>query len=107
MTEPLPRAEDTTRHLTLQYLLLAFSQLRIRHEALRCLDDLLAFLCGAPREPLPEGVTRGELAAAYLDELSRDGHSRECDFRWLRDDPDFENALVRYRGQLGNCGVVQ
>ena len=40
MTDTLPRAEDLTRHLTLQYLVLAFSQLRIR-----------------------EGCTRGELAA--------------------------------------------
>ena len=100
MTDTLPRAEDLTRHLTLQYLLLAFSQLHIRHEALRCLDELLAFLCGAPREPLPEGCTRGELAATYLDELSRDGRCRECDFRWLRADPEFDDTLARHRARL-------
>ena len=100
MTDTLPRAESPTRLLTLQYLLLAFSQLRVRNEALRYLDDLLAFLCGAPREPLPEGCTRGELAASYLNELSRDGRSRECDFRWLRTDPEFDGTLERYRAQL-------
>lgn len=103
MIDTLPRAENLTRHLTLQYLLLAFSQLRIRNEALRYLDDLLAFLCGAPHEPLPEGCTRGELASAYLDELGCDGRCRECDFRWLRDDPDFENTLERYRTQLATA----
>lgn len=100
MTDTLPRAENTTRHLTLQYLLLAFSQLRVRNEALRYLDDLLAFLCGAPDEPLPEGCTRGELAAAYLDELSRDGRSRECDLRWLHADPEFDGTLERYMAKL-------
>ena len=100
MTDILPRAEDLTRHLTLQYLLLAFSRLRIRNEALRYLDDLLAFLCGAPREPLPEGGTRGELAAAYLHELGRDGRSRDYDLQWLRNDPAFEDTLERCRVQL-------
>ena len=100
MTDTLPRAESPTRLLTLQYLLLAFSQLRVRNEALRYLDDLLAFLCGAPQEPLPEGCTRGELAAVYLDDLSRDGRCREYDFRWLRSDPAFEDTLQRSRVQL-------
>ena len=63
MTDTLPRAEDLTRHLTLQYLVLAFSQLRIRVETLHYLDDLLTFLSAAPAAPLPEGCTRGELAA--------------------------------------------
>ena len=100
MTDTLPRAENTTRHLTLQYLLLAFSQLHIRHEALRCLDDLLAFLTAAPREPMPDGCTRGELAAEYLDQLSRDGQCRECDFRWLHGDLEFDDTLDRYRIML-------
>ena len=34
MTDTLTRTDDLTRHLTLQYLVLAFSQLHIRHEAL-------------------------------------------------------------------------
>ena len=100
MTDTLPRAEDLTRHLTLQYLLLAFSQLHIRHEALRCLDDLLTFLAAAPREPMPDGRTRGELAAEYLDGLGRDGRCRECDFQWLHGDPEFHDTLARYRTQL-------
>ena len=70
MTDTLPRAENPTRHLTLHYLLLAFSQLRIRHEALRCLDDLLTFFAAAPHEPMPEGRTRGELAAELDAQIS-------------------------------------
>ncbi len=100
MTDTLTRADDPTRHLTLQYLVLAFSQLHIRHEALRCLDDLLTFLTTAPQAPLPDGCTRGVLAAAYLDDLRREGKSRDCDFRWLRDDPAFQDTLERHRVQL-------
>ena len=104
MTDTLTRTDDPTRHLTLQYLVLAFSQLHIRHEALRCLDDLLTFLVGAPREPMPEGGTRGELAGVYLDELSRDGRCRECDFQWLRDDPAFQDTLQNHRARLDAAG---
>ena len=100
MTDTLPRAENPTRHLTLHYLLLAFSQLHIRHEALRCLDDLLTFLAAAPHEPMPDGRTRGELAAEYVDGLARDGHCRECDFLWLHDDPELRDTLERHRAVL-------
>ena len=105
MTDTLPRAESPTRLLTLQYLLLAFSQLRVRNEALRYLDDLLAVLSGTPRERLPEGCTRGELAAVYLDDLSRDGRCRDYDLRWLRNDPAFEDTLQRFRVQLRDIGA--
>ena len=104
MTDTLPRAENPTRHLTLQYLLLAFSRLHVRHEALRYLDDLLTFLAAAPREPMPEGRTRGELAAEYLDGLSRDGRCRDCDFEWLRDDPEFQGKLKHHRTLLAAAG---
>ena len=100
MTDTQPRAEDLTRHLTLQYLVLAFSQLHVRHEALHYLDDLLTYLATAPEAPLPDGCTRGELASAYLDDLRRDGRCRDCDFRWLRDDPVFQDTLKRHRLQL-------
>ena len=100
MTKTLPRTEDSTRHLALQYLVLAFSQLRIRDEALRYLEDLLSFLAAAPAARLPEGCTRGELGAAYLDDLSRNGRCREFDFQWLRDDHAFRDTLERYRVQL-------
>ena len=99
MTNTLPRAEDSTRHLALQYLVLAFSRLRIRDEALRYLEDLLGFLAADPAARLPEGRTRGELGAAYLDDLSRNG-SPEFDFPWLRDDPVFQDTLQRHRGQF-------
>lgn len=100
MTNTLPRAEDSTRHLALQYLVLAFSRLRIRDDALRYLEDLLGFLAADPSARLPEGRTRGELGAAYLDDLSRNGRSREFDFQWLRDDPGFQDTLQRHRGQF-------
>ena len=100
MTNTLPRAEDSTRHLALQYLVLAFSQLQIRDEALGYLEDLLAFLAADPAARLPDGWTRGELGGAYLDDLSRNGRCRECDFQWLRDDPVFRDTLERYRAQL-------
>ena len=99
MTNTLPRAEDSTRHLALQYLVLAFSRLRIRDEALRYLKDLLGFLAADPAARLPEGRTRGELGAAYLDDLSRNG-CPEFDFQWLRDDPVFQDTLQRHRGQF-------
>ena len=104
MTETLPRAESPTRHLTLQYLLLAFSQLHVRHEALRCLDDLLTFLAAAPHEPIPEGRTRGELAAEYLDGLSRNGRCRAGDFAWLHDDQEFRDTLEHHRTLLAAAG---
>ena len=100
MTNTLPRAEDSTRHLALQYLVLAFSRLRIRDEALRYLEDLFGFLATDPAARLPEGRTRGELGAAYLDDLSRNGRCREFDFQWLRDDPAFQDTLQRHRGQF-------
>ena len=100
MINILPRTEDSTRHLALQYLVLAFSQLRIRDEALRYLEDLLGFLAADPAARLPEGWTRGGLGVAYLDDLSRHGRCREFDFQWLRDDPVFRDTLDRYRGQL-------
>ena len=100
MTNTLPRAEDSTRHLALQYLVLAFSRLRIRDEALRYLEDLLGFLAADPAARLPEGQTRGELGAAYLDDLSRNGSCPVFDFQWLRDDPVFQDTLQRHRGQF-------
>ena len=100
MINILPRTEDSTRHLTLQYLVLAFSRLRIRDEALRYLEDLLGFLAADPAARLSEGRTRGELGAAYLDELSRNGSCPEFDFQWLRDDPVFQDTLQRHRGQF-------
>ena len=100
MTNTLPRAEDSTKHLALQYLVLAFSRLRIRDEALRYLEDLFGFLAADPAARLPEGWTRGELGAAYLDDLSRNGRCREFDFQWLRDDPAFQDTLQRHRGQF-------
>ena len=100
MIDTLPRAEDWTRHLTLQYLVLAFSQLRIRDEALRYLEDLLTFLVADPEARLREDGTRGELAAGCLDDLSRDGRCGELDFQWLRDDPVLQDTLERYRAQL-------
>ena len=100
MLNTLPQAEDSTRHLVLQYLVLAFSQLRIRDEALRYLEDLLTYLVADPTARLPEGWTRGELGAAYLENLSRYGQCREFDFQWLRDDPVFQGTLERYRAQL-------
>ena len=105
MTDTLPRAENPTRHLTLQYLLLAFSQLHVRHEALRCLDDLLTFLAGAPHEPMPDGRTRGELAAEYLDGLSRDGRCRDCELQWLHDDPEFQDTLEHHGARLAAAGI--
>ncbi len=100
MTNTLPHTEDSTRHLALQYLVLAFSQLRIRDEALRYLEDLLTYLVADPAALLPEGWTRGELGAAYIDNLSRYGQCREFDFQWLRDDPEFHGTLERYRARL-------
>ena len=100
MINILPRTEDSTRHLALQYLVLAFSQLHIRDEALGYLEDLLSFLAADPAARLPEGRTRGELGAAYLDDLSRNGSCPEFDFQWLRDDPVFQDTLQRHRGQF-------
>lgn len=105
MTETLPRAENQTRHLTLQYLLLAFSQLHIRHEALRCLDDLLTFLAAAPHEPMADGRTRGELAAEYLAGLGRDGRCRGCELQWLHDDPEFQDTLEHHGARLAAAGI--
>lgn len=100
MINALKQAEDPTRHLLLQYLVLAFSRLQVRDEALRCLEDLFTFLAADPAARLPEGETRGELGSAYLESLSHNGQCREFDFQWLRDDPAFRGTLERYRGQL-------
>ena len=86
--------------------MLAFSQLRIRDEAIRYLEDLFSFLIAAPAAPLREGRTRGEQAAAYLDDLGRYGRCGEFDFQWLRDDPLFAGTLERYRGQLQAGGPI-
>ena len=106
MTNTLPRPEDSTRHLALQYLVLAFSRLRIRDDALRYLEDLLGFLAADPSARLPEGSTRGELGAAYLDDLSRNGSCPEFDFEWLRDDPGFKDTLQRHRGQFAAAHAI-
>ena len=97
MMSTLTFLTDPTRHLALQYLVLAFSQLRIREEALQCLDDLLAYLAAEPAAPMPDGCTRGQLALAYLHDLKELGICRECDFRWLREDAQFQHTLERYR----------
>ena len=107
MTTTLPQTEDSARHLALQYLVLAFSQLRVRDEALRYLEDLLAYLVADPEAPLPEGWTRGELGAAYIDNLRRYGRCQEFDFRWLRDDPVFQRTLERYRARFAPGGHDQ
>ncbi len=91
---------DPIRYLALQYLVLAFSQLRIRDEALRCLDDLLAYLAAEPEADAPTGGTCGELAMAYLHDLQVAGRHEEHDFRWLQGDRQLKHILERYRLRL-------
>ena len=54
---------------------------------------------------MPDGRTRGELAAEYLDGLSRDGRYRECDFQWLLHDPEFQDTLEHHRAALATAGI--
>ena len=88
---------DHFRYVALQYLVIAFSRLQVREEALRCLDDLLSYLAAEPESASPEGGTCGQLALAFLHDLQTDGRHAEYDFRWLRGDRQLQCMLERYR----------
>ena len=96
----LPVGTDPFRCVALQYLVIAFSRLRVREEALRCLDDLLSYLSADPEAALPEGGTCGELALDYLHNLQIAGRHAEYDFRWLHGDRQLQHLLEHYRGML-------
>ena len=91
---------DPFRYVALQYLVIAFSRLRVREEALRCLDDLLAYLAAEPEAALPEGGTCGQVALVYLHDLQTDGRHAEHDFRWLRGDRQLQRIIEHYRDLL-------
>ena len=91
---------DPFRYVALQYLVIAFSQLRVREEALRCLDDLLSYLAAEPEAAVPEGGTCGELALDYLHDLQVVGRHDEYDFRWLQGDHQLQRLLEHYRVKL-------
>ena len=91
---------DPFRYMALQYLLIAFSRLRVRGEALGSLDDLLSYLAAEPEAALPEGGTCGQLALAYLHDLQAAGRHAEYDFRWLRGDRQLQSMLEHYRDML-------
>ena len=91
---------DPFRYVALQYLVIAFSRLRVREEALGCLDDLLSYLAAEPEATLPEGGTCGQLALAYLHDLQAVGRHSDSDFRWLRGDRQLQRMLERYRAML-------
>ena len=91
---------DPFRCVALQYLVIAFSRLRVREEALRCLEDLLSYLAAEPEAALPEGGTCGQLALAYLHDLQVAGRHAEYDFRWLHGDRQLQHLLEHYRVML-------
>ena len=91
---------DPFRYVALQYLVIAFSRLRVREEALRCLDDLLSYLAAEPEAAVPEGGTCGELALDYLHDLQVVGRHHEYDFRWLQGDLQLQRLLEHYRVKL-------
>ena len=91
---------DPFRYVALQYLVIAFSRLRVREEALRCLDDLLSYLAAEPEAAVPEGGTCGELALDYLHDLQVAGRHAEYDFRWLQGDHQLQRLLEHYRVKL-------
>ena len=91
---------DPFRYMALQYLVIAFSRLRVRGEALGSLDDLLSYLAAEPEAALPEGGTCGQLALAYLHDLQAAGRHAEYDFRWLRGDRQLQSMLEHYRVML-------
>ena len=91
---------DPFRYMSLQYLLIAFSRLRVRGEALGSLDDLLSYPAAEPEAALPEGGTCGQLALAYLHDLQAAGRHAEYDFRWLRGDRQLQRMLEHYRVML-------
>ena len=91
---------DPFRYVALQYLVIAFSRLRVREEALRCLDDLLSYLAAEPEAAVPEGGTCGELALDYLHDLQVVGRHAEYDFRWLQVDHQLQRLLEHYRVKL-------
>ena len=91
---------DPFRYVALQYLVIAFSRLRVRDEALGCLDDLLSYLAAEPEAALPEGGTCGQLALAYLHDLQAAGRYADYDFRWLHGDRRLQRMLEHYRAML-------
>ena len=97
---------DPFRYVALQYLVIAFSRLRVREEALRCLDDLLSYLAAEPEAAVPEGGTCGELALDYLHDLQVVGRHAEYDFRWLQGDHQFAAPARTLPGQAGTGGTA-
>ena len=98
---------DPFRYMALQYLVIAFSRLRVRGEALGSLDDLLSYLAAEPEAALPEGGTCGQLALAYLHDLQAAGRHAEYDFRWLHGDRQLQQHAGALPGHAGTASSAR